>query len=275
MKLQRNWKRIAIGTAAGLALTAGVMTAATVAPTIANAQETVAELGLNQVRWSGQRDGFGTMAGCGCSRMMLDPEQALADVLGITVEELETAKDAARDAAIAAAVEAGTITQDQADELADQDGLGFGGRGFGRLDIDSDHQALMAEALGISEEELEAAHEQAGEVAISTALEEGLITQAQADDLTVAHMVKTAIYHAQETALDAAVEAGLITQAQADAQMRHYGMDGQRGHMQQRGHDRGRDGFGGRGQRNGDGSGPGSGGQRQLGPATAAPEGDL
>ena len=81
MNLQRNWKRIAIGTAAGLALTVGVVSAATVAPTIVSAQNAQSASDLSEIRWFGQRDGFGTMGRGGGGQMMLHQEEALAEVL--------------------------------------------------------------------------------------------------------------------------------------------------------------------------------------------------
>jgi len=59
-----------------------------------------------------------------------DMQALLAEELGISVEELESAQQAAFEAAVAAAVDAGTITQEQADQILE--GGGFPGRGFGR-----------------------------------------------------------------------------------------------------------------------------------------------
>ena len=54
----------------------------------------------------------------------------LADALGITVEELNAAYDAARVAAIEQAVEAGLLTQEQADWILSGEALGMHGFGF-------------------------------------------------------------------------------------------------------------------------------------------------
>jgi hypothetical protein len=61
----------------------------------------------------------------------------------------------------------------------------FGGpaRGRGGFGQSIDYQALLAEALGITVEELEAAQEQAHTKAIEQAVVEGLITQEEADDM--------------------------------------------------------------------------------------------
>jgi hypothetical protein len=53
--------------------------------------------------------------------------------------------------------------------------------GHGQFGSTIDHEALLAEALGITVDELEAAQEQAHAAAIQQALDQGLITQEQAD----------------------------------------------------------------------------------------------
>jgi len=58
-----------------------------------------------------------------------DLQALLAEELGISIEELESAQQAAFEAAVAAAVDAGTITQEQADQILE--GGGFPGRRFG------------------------------------------------------------------------------------------------------------------------------------------------
>ena len=62
---------------------------------------------------------------------------------------------------------------------------GPGGRGGvrfpGRGSID--YRQLLADALGITVEELQAAHDQANQAAIAQAIEEGIITQEQADQM--------------------------------------------------------------------------------------------
>jgi hypothetical protein len=116
----------------------------------------------------------------------------LADALGITVAELQTAREEAHIAAIQQAVDEGLITQAQADQLLLGGGFGFrgkpgffggheafGGRGaFGGV---IDHEALLADALGITAEEFRTANQQARTAAIQQAVDEDLITQAQAD----------------------------------------------------------------------------------------------
>jgi len=111
----------------------------------------------------------------------IDYEPLLADALGITVEELQTAYQTARDAAIDQAVEQGLITQEQADEMKVWGSGGRGGlKGIGQgrkgtTDVDAiDEQALLADALGITVEELQTARETANQAAIAQAVEKGL-----------------------------------------------------------------------------------------------------
>ncbi len=118
----------------------------------------------------------------------IDYQQLLANALGITVDELQTAYQTARDAAIDKAVEAGLITQEQADEMKVWGGFGRrGGFGvFGRApkgvaDSAIDENTLLADALGITVDQLQAARETANQAAIDQAIAEGLITQEQAD----------------------------------------------------------------------------------------------
>jgi formaldehyde-activating enzyme involved in methanogenesis len=124
----------------------------------------------------------------------IDYQQLLADALGITVEELQAAYEAARAAAIEQAVEEGLITREQADQMLVWGGIGHRGFGFsgfrgfhggpeGVPGAQIDEQALLAEALGITVEELQTAREKANEAAIAQAIEEGIITQEQADQM--------------------------------------------------------------------------------------------
>jgi hypothetical protein len=59
----------------------------------------------------------------------IDMQALLAEELGISVEELESAQQAVFEAAVAIAVDEGKITQEQADQMLEGDG--FPGRGFG------------------------------------------------------------------------------------------------------------------------------------------------
>ena len=142
----------------------------------------------------------------------------LAAALGITVDELTAAKQKAHETALAQAVEQGLITQAQADELAANGTNWNGWMAKNGLDYD----ALLAEALGINVEKLQAAYTQAYNASIDQAVSDGTLTQEQADlrkgqyalriDKTFLSSMQTAF----EAAVKQAVENGVITQAQAD-----------------------------------------------------------
>jgi hypothetical protein len=148
----------------------------------------------------------------------------LAKALGITVDELATAYQKANEAALAKAVEQGLITQTQADQLkANSTGKFFGGRGGGWLNEgDIDFDALLAEALGISVEKLQAAQLEAGNAQIDQAVTDGQLTQEQADLMKGRNALyanqdfQSSMKSAYEAAVQQAVSAGVITQAQAD-----------------------------------------------------------
>jgi hypothetical protein len=93
-------------------------------------------------------------------------------------------------AAIEQTVEEGLITQEQADNMVVWGSRGRGG--FRLLSRDRSDQvrdgaidegALLAEALGITADELKAAREAANEAAIAQAIKEGIITQEQVDEM--------------------------------------------------------------------------------------------
>jgi len=175
-------------------------------------------------------------------------DEALAKALDITVEELQAAYESAFAAAIEQALEEGLLTQEQADNLLSGDRLGFPGprrggfRGFG-----GDMNTLLAEELGISVAELENAQVQARETVMTQAVEEGTITQEQADLMSARDAIKGYVEEAMTKAYGEAVEQavadGVITQAQAD-QLLENGPAGFRGSG---GFFGGRGMFGGRG----------------------------
>ncbi|MCA9875015.1 MAG: hypothetical protein KC441_15205 [Anaerolineales bacterium] len=126
----------------------------------------------------------------------VDNQAFLADALGITTEELQTAQDSARTARIEQAVADGLLTQEQADALLNGETgfrgeFGFGGRGH---DVNGpDNDTYLADALGISVEELQAAKEAAHAAALQQAVDEGLITQEQADLMNAAQALHDAV----------------------------------------------------------------------------------
>lgn len=146
----------------------------------------------------------------------------LAEALGITVEELQAARAKAEQTMLEQAVADGEITAEQAAMIKAREAL----RSY------IDREALTAKALGISVEELQAARE------------EGKSMQALIEELGLdADTVREAMQTAYEEAVQQAVEDGVITQAQAD-----QFLSGDRG---MGGFGGGKPGFGGRGSGHG------------------------
>jgi hypothetical protein len=121
----------------------------------------------------------------------------LAEALGITVQQLEEAQEQAFAASVADAVAAGQITQEQADQILANRAL----KSY------VDRRTILATALGMTADELEAAlakgqsmsdlmdekgidaatlqanAQAAYEAAVQQAVTDGVITQAQADEI--------------------------------------------------------------------------------------------
>ncbi len=186
-------------------------------------------------------------------------DQDLATALGITVEKLQAAYTTATDEALAQAVTAGLITQAQADQIKARGGrIGELGRYTDLSTID--YNALLAKALGISVDDLKAAHVKAFNTRIDAAVAAGSMTQAQADlakgrfALQNNAKFQTALQSAYEAAVKQAVTDGVITQAQADQILAEKAGMGRAGFGDlggMRGGKGGHGGFEGRGQRNG------------------------
>lgn len=206
----KNMKKWMAGAGVGLAL----MTL-TVAALPAAAADTVAAPAVHGV---GLRGG--------------DSDEYLAQALGVTADELEAAKQTAYQAAIDQALAEGLITQAQADAIAERSSTAgrlssrylrdFTGSDDSSIDVD----ALLAEALGVTTDELDAARAEAQSLALTAAVEEGSITQEQADQMQAEQALKTYLdeqgYQTQvqtlyENLVNQAVQDGVITQAQADA----------------------------------------------------------
>lgn len=108
-----------------------------------------------------------------------EQDSTLAEVLGITLEELQEAFQKAQATAMDQALADGLITQAQIEAMAER---GFGGRmprGLGRAPGDYDFDVFLADALGISEEELSTARESAREAALGEAVAAGKISEEQ------------------------------------------------------------------------------------------------
>jgi hypothetical protein len=147
-----------------------------------------------------------------------DNSAILAEVLGITQEELQAAVKTARDAAIAQALADGTITQEQADAMkAEEGGRGLG---WGPLGKGADHDTELAQALGITLEELQTAKEEVNKRVLAEQVASGAITQEDADLMTARQALGEYLQDRMQAAYEAgvaqAVTDGVITQAQAD-----------------------------------------------------------
>ena len=151
-------------------------------------------------------------------------DEDLAAALGISVEDLSAAEEMAFTAAVEAALEAEYITDSQAETLK------TGSASFRSLyrylseteRAEFEQDAYLAEALGISAEELEVAYEAVKQARIDALVADGTITQEQAD-LQAAYAAlrgsttfEAAMKQAMTDAINAEVTAGTLNQAQAD-----------------------------------------------------------
>lgn len=250
----KKWLYMAAGGMAALTLVfgavyvffnTGVASAANAVQSVIGAEVTrmgSTTLMLNQMGWLGNGDS-----------PLGNYDEALAEALGITVEELQAAYESAFAAAIEGALDEGLLTQEQADNLLSGGHRGRGGfGGFG-----GDMNEHLAEALGISVAKLEAAQAQAQDTVIADAVEAGTITQEQADLMNARGAISAYVHEAMTKAYGEAVEQavadGVITQAQADLLLENgsMGFRGPGGFF----------GFGGRGKFGGRGAfGPGCNG---------------
>jgi len=177
----------------------------------------------------------------------IDYDALLAEALGISIEELQAAQQQSYSAALDQAVENGDLTAEEADQMRAQQAL----KGY------IDREALQAEALGMTVEELQAARD-AGTSMADILTEQGL-TSAE---------FRTALQAAYEAAVQQAVDDGVITQEQADLVL-SSGMRVLPGMEAPAGRDGGRGGHGGHG-------GPGMFGQPDdsTNPDTTTPSTD-
>jgi hypothetical protein len=142
----------------------------------------------------------------------------IAEELGVTMEELEAAQTAVQEATLAQLVEDGTITQEQLDEMLEMRALhDLAKEIFGR----DDAQAVIAEQLGLTVEELAAARDEGTRI-YDLAEEQGI-------DMDT---LMTAVSDARIAAFAQAVADGLLTQEQADLLQSQRGphMGGSGGH---------------------------------------------
>jgi hypothetical protein len=188
----------------------------------------------------------------------------LADALGITQDALTAAQTKAREAGIAQAVKDGLITQAQADAMLNRTGASLRGVKIDLHGANLDQEKLLADALGISVEKLQAAEETAAKAELAQAVTDGRMTQAQADQITAERALQKYITEKGlfRSAVESAVDAGVITQAQADTIL-------SRNPQGMFGFEMGRGGMGGPGGHGG-GRGPAMGGAPGAAPATTS-----
>ncbi len=142
----------------------------------------------------------------------------LADALGITTAELTAAQQEAYEAGIQQALDDGLITEAQAEQLRNgQVAVVCPCSNWSGADIDQ--KALLADALGITTTQLDAAQQEAADARMAQAVTDGRITQEQADLMKAQQALRQYIQDNQlyDKAVAAAVADGVITQAQADA----------------------------------------------------------
>ncbi len=156
-------------------------------------------------------------------------QQDLASALNVTLEQLQAAETSATTQALNEAVSTGLITQSQADQFLQNSPIGYFDNDLPFLKGSSiDYNSLLASALGISTDQLQTARQTAYFAAIDLAVQNGRMTQAQADlakgnyglsnNTTFQNSMKTAY----TAAVNQAVADGVITQAQADQLLSNY-----------------------------------------------------
>jgi hypothetical protein len=172
------------------------------------------------------RGGFRPFGHRGWFGGAIDYDSFLADALGVSVEELQSARESAKNAALDEAVAQGYITEEQAELV----------KARKALMAYIDKEELLADALGISVDELQAAREEGK--SIGTLIDELGLETAE---------VRAAMQANYEEAVQAAVGDGVITQDQADEILSGegcgFGFGGHPGGWGKRGGMRGFDGF--------------------------------
>jgi len=204
-------------------------------------------------------------------------DTALATALGITVEKLQAAFLAANTEALKQAVSQGLITQAQADQITTNGVPNHPMREFGKPGSTStlDYDALLANALGITKDALQAAQLKVRDAQLDAAVQSGQLTQAQADLMKARDALMTnakfqaSMKSAYQAAIQQAVTDGVITQAQADQILKDNPNGFGPGGMGGRG---GPGGMGGPGRQGGQGApngNSGNGSQNQQNAPTA------
>ncbi len=213
MATKTKWLYVALGATGALALVLGSAFAALT--TTRAAADPAAGLGARLAPAAPGRNGW---PGPG-DLPVGDYEKALAAALGVSEADLDAAYQQAWEAALADALEQGSLTQAQADEMRDHGRQGR--RGAGRLfGTEAEFDPSLAQALGVSVDALREAQTEALTTLVDQAVEDETLTQEQADVILARHAVHSYIQEAMTSAFAEAVARavadGAITQAQAD-----------------------------------------------------------
>ncbi|MEZ4864442.1 MAG: hypothetical protein R3C14_24220 [Caldilineaceae bacterium] len=229
IKQPKSWKRAILSGVGAVVLAGGVFWGVAQSPMVfaqSNQPDTQAaqtQPNTDQNGWFGWFGGQGVRGlfgrggphgGFGLGAMQhgsANGQALLANALGITEAELQTAHQTVAEKALEKAVADGLLTQAQADQLKARPGFGMRGD-VGRVFTPAEADAALADALGITVEDLTAARN----TMFDKGVEAGLLTQAQANELKVQQMLRNATQEARKNALDQAVKDGLLTQQQAD-----------------------------------------------------------
>jgi hypothetical protein len=174
MENKKIWLAIPLVSALVLAVAVGVM--AFSSSNAATNGQTILAQDLDTEGFQPSKIDFGGMRGLGHGGkpgfgIDFDHDAIIAEELGVTVEELQAARQAAQDAALEQAVTEGVITAEQAELIR-------AGRAL-REYID---QKLLGE-LGLEPADFQSAMQSAYEDAIQQAVEDGVITSSEAEQL--------------------------------------------------------------------------------------------
>ena len=142
-------------------------------------------------------------------------DEDLAEALGISVEELQAAHEAVKAAALEQAVADGKLTQEQADQIADGSSLNPRVRFMSKGD---EAESLLAEALGISVEELQVARQVVQQAAIDQAVADGRITEEQAVMMEAYQALRNYVQKDEMTAKALGITVDELKASQEDGQ---------------------------------------------------------
>ena len=192
MENRKLWFTIPVIGAVVVALTLGVLAFSPGSAASTDLSILTDEDNIEEPRLMKRGFGRGGKIGFGAS---FDYDAFIAEELGVSVEDLQAARQAAREAALDQAVAEGVITKEQAELIKAGQAL--------RQYID--HQELLSQALGIDAADLEAARQEGKSLPYLF----GELGLEPAD-------IRAAMQSAFEDAIQQAVDDGVITDSQAE-----------------------------------------------------------